>query len=172
MCHPRTAPSRSLCLDLLAWMRFILCYHFLSFLYSSDMPQKWLKVTQCAVSGVLSHVIERSPWVTGLVCISWIKRADGPWRGCMRTERYMIMLASALVSRGLWEGVRRFSHSVYVTECSTLQLVLASSPSTPVLNWPALHSEPPRDDERGEIKRAVEGGEKDYAVYRAWTQQR
>lgn len=88
----------------------------------------------------------------GLVCISWIKRAGGPWRGCMRTERYMIMLASALVSRGLWEGVRRFSHSVYVTECSTLQLVLASSPSTPVLNWPALHSKLLKDEERGEIK--------------------
>lgn len=88
------------------------------------------------------------------LCISWIKRAGEPWRGCMRTECYMITLASALASRGLWEGVWRFSHSVYAMECSTLQLVLASSPSTPVLNWPALHSKPPRDEERGEIKRA------------------
>ncbi len=164
MCHPRTAPSRGLCMDLLAWMHFSL-----SFLYSSDMPQKWLKVTQCAVSGVLSHIIERSPWVTGLVCISWIKRAvEGVYEdralhdnvSFSVSEQRPVGRCPEVLPQCLCNGEQHTSACVSIFPLNARSQLTCFTQQT--------------DERRGERwnKASGGGGEKDYAVYWAWTQQR
>lgn len=151
MCHPRTAPSRGLCMDLLAWMHFSL-----SFLYSSDMPQKWLKVTQCAVRGVLSHM-----WL-GL-CVS--VELNGLWRGCMRTERMRTCMRPVgrcpeVLPQCLCNGVQHTSACVSIFPLNARSQLTCFTQQT--------------DERRGERwnKASGGGGEKDYAVYWAWTQQR
>lgn len=57
-------------------------------------------------------------------------------------------------SRGQWEGGPRPSHSVYVRECITLRLVLASSPSPHVPNWLVSDTTPHLSRGKAKVRKA------------------